>query len=291
MRKGHIAAIFTIFVWGTTYISTKILLRSFNPTEILLVRFTIGIAVLFLFHPKFIKWQGWKNESLFAICGISGISLYYFFENISLIYTSAANAGVIISLAPFFTALLLWILEKNKSAFSANFTIGFVLSMSGVAILSYQGQKFGFNPLGDLIALGAPICWAVYSLSSRKLALLEMPLIASTRRIFEYGLLFLLPGLLFSEFSIVRENITIENILHLSYLSFIASALCFYTWNFATKTLGALKTGLYIYMTPVVTLVFSAITLKEGISLLSILGAVLALSGLVLSEKGVKKTA
>ena len=291
MRKGHIAAIFTIFVWGTTYISTKILLRSFNPTEILLVRFTIGIGVLFLFHPKFIKRQGWKNESLFAICGISGISLYYFFENISLIYTSAANAGVIISLAPFFTALLLWILEKNKSAFSANFTIGFVLSMSGVAILSYQGQKFGFNPLGDLIALGAPICWAVYSLSSRKLALLEMPLIASTRRIFEYGLLFLLPGLLFSEFNIVRENITIENILHLSYLSFIASALCFYTWNFATKTLGALKTGLYIYMTPVVTLVFSAITLKEGISLLSILGAVLALFGLVLSEKGVKKTA
>ena len=291
MRKGHIAAIFTIFVWGTTYISTKILLRSFNPTEILLVRFTIGIGVLFLFHPKFIKWQGWKKESLFAICGISGISLYYFFENISLIYTSAANAGVIISLAPFFTALLLWILEKNKSAFSANFTIGFVLSMSGVAILSYQGQKFGFNPLGDLIALGAPICWAVYSLSSRKLALLEMPLIASTRRIFEYGLLFLLPGLLFSEFSIIRENITIENILHLSYLSFIASALCFYTWNFATKTLGALKTGLYIYMTPVVTLVFSAITLKEGISLLSILGAVLALFGLVLSEKGVKKTA
>ena len=102
---------------------------------------------------------------------------------------------------------------------------------------------------------------------------------------------FLLPGLLFSEFSIIRENITIENILHLSYLSFIASALCFYTWNFATKTLGALKTGLYIYMTPVVTLVFSAITLKEGISLLSILGAVLALFGLVLSEKGVKKTA
>ena len=291
MRKGHIAAIFTIFVWGTTYISTKILLKTFNPTEILLVRFIIGTAVLFIFHPKLIKWQGWKKESLLAVCGISGISLYYFFENVSLIYTSAANAGVIISLAPFFTALLLWIIEKNKSAFSANFTIGFILSMSGVAILSYQGQKFGFNPLGDLIALGAPICWSVYSLSSRKLSSLEMPLIASTRRIFEYGILFLLPGLLFSDFSISVENITYENILHFAYLSFIASALCFYTWNYATRTLGALKTGLYIYMTPVVTLFFSAITLKEGMSALSLLGALLALSGLVLSEKGVKKTA
>lgn len=290
MKKGHIAAIFTIFVWGTTYISTKILLRTFNPTEILLIRFIIGTAVLFLVHPKLVKWQGWKTEAILALCGISGISLYYMFENVSLIYTSAANCGVIIALAPFFTALLLWILERNKSAFSRNFVIGFVLSISGVAILSFQGQKFGFNPLGDLIALGAPICWSVYSLTSRNLAKLKLTLIASTRRMFEYGILFLLPGLLFTDFSISRADFTLENILHLSYLSLIASALCFYTWNFATKTLGALKTGIYIYLTPVVTLVFSAIALKEGVTLLSIAGAMLALSGLILSEKGVKKS-
>ena len=99
-------------------------------------------------------------------------------ENVSLIYTSAANCGVIIALAPFFTALLLWILEKNKSAFSRNFVIGFILSISGVAILSFQGQKFGFNPLGDLIALGAPVCWAVYSLTSRHLVNIKLSLLA-----------------------------------------------------------------------------------------------------------------
>lgn len=288
MRKGHLAAIFTIFVWGTTYISTKILLETMNPIEILLIRFIIGTAVLFAAYPRIIKWRGWKEELTLALAGISGISLYYLFENVSLIYTSAANAGVIIALAPFFTALLLWVLEKNRSAFSANFITGFILSISGVAILSYQGQKFGFSPLGDLIALGAPMCWAVYSLTSRKLADIDLPLAASTRRIFEYGILFLLPGLLFSDFSLTKADFTAENLMHLSYLSFIASALCFYTWNYATKTLGALKTGLYIYMTPVVTLVFSAIVLKEGASWLSIGGAFLALSGLVISEKGVK---
>ncbi|MBQ2259559.1 MAG: DMT family transporter [Spirochaetales bacterium] len=290
MKKGHLAAIFTIFVWGTTYISTKILLKTFNPTEILLTRFIIGTAVLFLFSPSLIKWQGWKTEGILALCGISGISLYYMLENVSLIYTSAANCGVIIALAPFFTALLLWILEKNKSAFSRNFVIGFILSISGVAILSFQGQKFGFNPLGDLIALGAPVCWAVYSLTSRHLANIKLSLLASTRRIFEYGIIFLLPMLLFSEFSIKASDFTAENLLHLAYLSFIASALCFYTWNFATKTLGALKTGIYIYLTPVVTLVFSAIILHEGVTVLSITGAILALSGLVISERGVKKT-
>ncbi len=290
MRKGHLAAIFTIFVWGTTYISTKILLRTFTPMEILLTRFIIGTIILFLASPRPIRWQGAKKEGILALCGISGISLYYMLENVSLIYTSAANCGVIIALAPFFTALLLCILEKNKSAFSSIFIAGFILSMAGVAILSFQGQRFGFNPLGDLLALGAPICWAVYSITSRGLSSLGLSLAESTRRIFEYGIIFLLPGLLFSDFNVSVSDFTGENILHLLYLSFIASALCFYTWNYATRTLGALKTGIYIYLTPVVTLVFSAMVLKEGMTALSLAGALLALMGLILSEKGAKKS-
>ena len=40
--KGHLAAFVTIFIWGTTFISTKVLLKSFSPIEILFIRFLIG---------------------------------------------------------------------------------------------------------------------------------------------------------------------------------------------------------------------------------------------------------
>lgn len=31
---GHLAAVFTILIWGTTFISTKVLLNDFMPVEI-----------------------------------------------------------------------------------------------------------------------------------------------------------------------------------------------------------------------------------------------------------------
>ncbi len=49
--KGHLAAFFTVFLWGTTFISTKVLLIDFLPVEILFVRFCMGWFILFLLSP------------------------------------------------------------------------------------------------------------------------------------------------------------------------------------------------------------------------------------------------
>lgn len=50
--KGHIFAILTVFIWGTTFISTKILLVDFSPVELLIYRFLIGFLALSLVVPK-----------------------------------------------------------------------------------------------------------------------------------------------------------------------------------------------------------------------------------------------
>ena len=63
-----------------------------------------------------------------------------------------------------------------------------------------------------------------------------------------------------------------------------ASALCFVTWNFAVKVLGAVKTSIYIYMVPVITVITSIVVLHETITALAAAGTVLTLAGLFLSE-------
>ena len=52
-------------------------------------------------------------------------------------------------------------------------------------------------------------------------------------------------------------------LLNILYLGLGASALCFVTWNLAVKTLGAVKTSVYIYMVPIITVVTSALILNE----------------------------
>lgn len=95
-------AVITIFIWGTTFISTKILLDAISPIEILFLRFIIGFLVLLLVYPHWFSVKEKKQELYFAGAGLCGVTLYYLLENIALTYTFASNVGVIISIAPFF---------------------------------------------------------------------------------------------------------------------------------------------------------------------------------------------
>ena len=103
---GHTAALFTVVVWGTTFISTKILLDVFRPVEILFYRFVMALIFLFILYPQFLNIREKKRELLFIGAGISGVTLYYLLENIALTYTMASNVAVIVATVPFFTGII-----------------------------------------------------------------------------------------------------------------------------------------------------------------------------------------
>ena len=63
---GHLASLLTIIIWGTTFISTKILLVDFQPVEILFFRFLIGLAALLLVYPHRLKGTNKRQELTFA---------------------------------------------------------------------------------------------------------------------------------------------------------------------------------------------------------------------------------
>lgn len=97
---GHMAAIFTMLIWGTTFISTKVLLESLSPLEILVLRFVAGYIFLWLIRPVPLKLKSVKEELIMVVAGITGIGIYYLLENIALTMTQASNVSVIVSVAP-----------------------------------------------------------------------------------------------------------------------------------------------------------------------------------------------
>lgn len=282
---GHICALITIFIWGTTFISTKVLLNSFNPAEILFFRFLIGLISLFAIHPKRLKGTTPKQELTFALAGLSGITLYYLLENIALTYTTASNVGVIVSVAPFFTAILSFLISKKKEKLSLLFFIGFLTAMAGIYLISFKNAKVQLNPKGDLLALTASFVWAIYSLLTKKIDSFGFSAVLTTRRIFIYGILFMIPALVFFNIKIdITQFMNIRNILNLIFLGICASAICFVTWSIAVGRLGAVKTGVYIYLVPIITAVTAFLFLKEPITPVTAIGTFLILSGLLLSQ-------
>ena len=166
---GHLIALLTVLIWGTTFISTKILLKDFSPVEILLIRFVLGFLVLTAIYPRWLPFKEKRQEILFMLAGLCGICLYYLLENIALVYTQASNVGVIISAAPFFTAIAARFIIGDERL-NWNFFVGFVLAMIGICCISFSGQSaLQLNPLGDILALLAAIVWALYSILVRLL--------------------------------------------------------------------------------------------------------------------------
>lgn len=282
---GHIVAIITVFIWGTTFISTKLLLVSFSPIEILFFRFTIGFITLLLLKPQRFKTYDFEQELTFAAAGFCGVTLYYLLENIALTYSLASNIGVIAAIAPFFTAVLAhWFLKDEQLL--PRFFIGFIVAITGVILVSFNGSvAFELNPFGDFLAVLASIVWALYSILSRKISYYGYNAILATRHIFFYGLLFMTPTLLFFDFRLGIERFyDMNNLFNILYLGFAASALCFITWGLSLKKLGAVKASTYIYAVPVITVITSVLVLQEKITMLAIAGIVLILLGLVISE-------
>lgn len=282
---GHGAALLTILIWGTTFISTKVLLTSFQPVEILFLRFVLGFLALCLIYPRRLRLGERRQELWFAAAGLCGVTLYYLLENIALTYTLASNVGVLVSVSPVFTALFSHFLlrrEKLRPAFFA----GLVVALAGVVLLSYNGSAvLKLDPRGDVLALLAAAIWSAYSLITRHISSFGYPVVQTTRRIFAYGLVFMLPALLIFGFRPSLEAVLEPvNLLNLVYLGLGACALCFVTWNFAVGKLGAVKTSTYIYLVPVVTLATSALVLGEPVTPLSAVGAALTVAGLALSE-------
>ena len=273
---GHISAILTVLIWGTTFISTKVLLSHFTPIEILFFRFSLGFIALLLIYPHKLVLTDKKQEKFFMLAGLCGVTLYFLFENIALTYSFASNIGVIVSISPFITGILSHFFLKQEKL-KLSFFLGFLVSITGVALISFNGSTvLKLNPIGDILAVLAAATWSVYSIVTKKISDYQYNTIQVTRRIFFYGLIFMLPALFFFDFHIgidrFKEPLLLFNIL---FLGFGASAVCFVTWNLSLKLLGVLKTSVYIYAVPVITVAFSAFILKEKITSIAMVGTCL----------------
>lgn len=282
--RGHAAALFTIVVWGTTFISTKVLLRDFQPVEILFIRFTMGLLALCVACPRRMRGVTRQQELIFAGAGLCGVCLYYLLENVALTYTLASNVGVILSVIPFFTAVLSHLFLKEERP-GGGFYLGFVVAMAGISLISFSGSQLELNPVGDLLSLLAAVAWAFYVILTRKISAWGWDTIMTTRRTFCWGILWMVPALFFFDCRLGLERFANPVYLgNLLFLGFGASAVCFVTWNLAVKLLGPVKTSVYTYLAPVITVAASVLILHEPITPLAALGAVLTLAGLLLSQ-------
>lgn len=284
---GHAVALFTIIVWGVTFVCTKVLLRDFQAVEILFLRFAMAFCALYLAAPGKLPGMTARRRVVVAAAGLCGICLYYLLENIALGHTMASNVAVILTATPLFTALVSRFVFRSGEKFGVSFYLGFVVAMTGICLISFNGVRLSLNPVGDLLAVTAGLVWAFYACLTSIMGKWGISSLQITRATFGWGLLFMLPFMGFFGFSWdMTRLLRPVNLVNMLFLGLVASALCFTTWNMAVRALGTVRASLYIYLVPVITVAVSVVVLNEPLTWLSALGTVLTLAGLFISQMG-----
>lgn len=296
-------AALTILVWSLTFVNTKALLKSFSALEINFFRFLIAYIVLWILHPKFERKLPWREEIRLVLMGLSGVAVYQILENCAIHYTNASNVAILVSMAPITTALFVHFFG-NKKPLSGRFFIGCAIAVFGVALVSLNGiHTLHFNPVGDLMALGALTCWSFYSLLVDKQASNGRSQLFVVRRMFFWALVLMIPFLLFgltdSAKTVMNSSMVVRlspsvnaerfssamNCFNLGFLGILASATCFVLWNKACAALGTTRCTVGIYFLPAITAICASIFLKERMTGASILGTILIIFGVFLSGK------
>ncbi len=283
----HLMAMFTVIIWGTTFVSTKILIhQGLSPESILFYRFLMAYIGIWTICPHKILANNLKDELLLVAAGMCGGSLYFIAENRALGITLASNVSLIVCTSPIFTGILSHLFVKEERM-KKNLIYGSLIALGGVSLVVFNGSFIlKINPLGDLLTILAALMWAFYSIILKQLDNRYSTLFI-TRKVFFYGIVTLLPVFLISPLTtstqILFRPLVFGNLL---FLGLVASMLCYILWNKSVKHLGAIRTTNYIYIVPLITLITSSLVINETITAFALTGALLIISGVYISERG-----
>lgn len=283
----HLVAFVTVAIWGTTFVSTKVLmLNGLSPAQIFTLRFSIAYVLMLAFNPRRLFADSWKDEVKMAFLGITGGSLYFLSENEAMNFTTTTNTSLIVCSCPLFATLLVRLVYRDSNRINIVQLLGSLLAFVGMVIVVLNGRfVLHLSPVGDALAFTACVCWAIYSLLMKSVSG-DYSAAFITRKVFFYGVLtiipyyFIIPG--FPSWEVFARPQVIGNLL---FLGCLASMICFLTWNWCIAKLGAVKATNWVYFNPITTMIFASWVLDEEITPYFLMGAACILAGMYVADK------
>ena len=297
----HLVAFVVVSIWGSTFVSTKmLLLAGLTPAQIFTLRFIIAYVLLLVYSLVMQKSRGksfllfskcWQDEVLMFALGVTGGTLYFLTENSAMNYTTTTNTSLIVSLSPLVASFLISLFFRSLRLTRVQ-ALGSLMAALGVVVVVLNGHfVLHLSPVGDSLAFGAALCWGFYSMLMIP-ANLKYDTVFVTRKVFIYGLLAMIPYFLWKpdEATIFTSSLLfsldLSVYLNLLFLGCVASMLCFLAWNWVLKKLGAVVATNYVYFNPVTTILFAWAILSEQITIYFLLGTALILLGMFLADRG-----
>lgn len=275
MKKisAYLLLILDGLIWGSTFPIVKIALAYSSPYIFLALRFIIGTVIFFIiFRSKIIRVS--RETIIFGL--IIGITLFfgYYFQTVGLLYTTASHSGLITGLYVIIAPILAFFMLKEKM--NTYIVIALVIALAGLILLTGYYNTHSLN-FGDLLTVFSAISYAFQIVLVDKYVKFKDPIPITFYQMFLVTILssFLTPF----NFKII---LNFDLVFALLFTGIVATALAIYIQTNAQKYLSSAETSIFLTSEPVFAVMFSYLLLNETLGIISVIGAVMIILGMIL---------
>ena len=273
--------LFTCVAWGGSYVSIQICLGAMGPVYLPFFRYLLSAVLLFVVLKAKgtslkLEKSDWMKVTLTALFSIT---VYFYFENSAIKQIGANEAAILVAMLPVVALVGNRIFLKQKLL--PRNIISAVISIVGIYFV-IGGVQFGENKVGYFYVFLSNLSWSAYLINTKPLLKKYEGLVLTFYQCL-IGSLAFVPALPTDYFYF--DKIDIGIILHFLFLALVCSAVCTVCYTFAIKHCGVGISALCLNFIPVATFLFSFLILREVMRPIQMVGAFIAISGLMLMKE------
>ena len=271
--------VFVNVMWGLSFIFSKTALsEGMPPMTLAFLRYLITAGLMLPLCLKLehgVRLYEWVPRA-FATT-LLGITVYFFFEHSGLQRTTASAASLIVSLVPMMTLLFRVFFCRERISLTRWMAVA--LSLVGAYLVIVTGSEVGGSSLtGNLLMVGASLCWTGYILTTPKL--LES---CSSLRVSTWQALAAVVTL--APFALAERGqwVCVSPVawLCIVLLAAVCSELCYVLYNLAMRVVDSLTVSLSINLNPITACVAGALLLGEQLTGMQLAGGILIVLSMV----------
>lgn len=279
-------------LWAVSFVATKIALEVVPPLTVVSLRLLVA-SLCFL--PLLALTGRWRRitgrATLLGLFGLSlfGAGLHYGFQTVGLQTTNASNASVYVATGPITILLLAVVLLGER--LSSRKLVGIAVAVAGVLIVMGPETLLRFelsgSLTGDLLVLASIVMWGCFTVFGKRLVD-RLGALTVTASVTLIGAAWMAPvgWLEMQRTGFSPAEITATAWAAIVYLGAGCNFLAVLLYFTALRRTESQKVGVYLYSIPPMTAVAASLILDEPITLGLVLGTVLVIAGVALTERG-----
>ena len=281
----HLTALIAMIVWGGSYVWSTQVFQYLKPGTTILLRLILSSSLLWLVMALLKKTQKIERSDvrLFFIAAFFEPFLYFIGESYGLLRVSPTICSAIVATIPLFAPIAAFFMLKER--ISTMNIVGLVVSFLGVILmLINKNLELTASVSGLLFIFMAVVVAVFYSVALKKLAdkYNALTVVGTVNSI---GILYFIPFVLLFERNSLASLLPVSNyIVPLLLLAVLASSLSYVLYTYSVSKLGVARSNVYTNTIPVFTACFSYFLIHEEITVFKIIGIVIVILGLILSQ-------